>query len=95
VIVLAVLCGRTVSLPRKIFGPKRDELIGKYKIAGNEELRDPYRLYGIVRMVNFGLRRIDFLFGLGKRKLVGGVEIYLGETCCENGRCLELAQGYV
>lgn len=68
-IVLAVLSGKTLSLTRKISGPKMDELIGKFRIEGSEELRDPYRSYDIVRMVNLGLRGIDFRLGLGDELL--------------------------
>jgi hypothetical protein len=36
---------------RRVFGPKRDEVIGEWKKLHNEELRDLYSLPNIVRVV--------------------------------------------
>ena len=36
---------------RRVFGPKRDEVTGKWRKLHNEELRDLYSLPNIVRMV--------------------------------------------
>ena len=36
---------------RKVFGPKRDEVTGKWRKLHNEELNDLYSLPNIVRMV--------------------------------------------
>ena len=36
---------------RRVFGPKRDEVTGEWRKLHNEELRDPYTLPNIVRMV--------------------------------------------
>jgi hypothetical protein len=41
---------------RRIFGPKRDELTGKWRKLHNEELNDLYSLPNIVRVVK--LRRM-------------------------------------
>jgi hypothetical protein len=35
---------------RKIFGPKRDEMTGEWRILHNEELRDLYSLPSIIRI---------------------------------------------
>ena len=36
---------------RRVFGPKRDEVTGKWRKLHNEELRDLYSLAKIVRVV--------------------------------------------
>jgi len=36
---------------RRVFGPKRDEVIGEWRKLHNEELRDLYFLPNIARMV--------------------------------------------
>ena len=36
---------------RRVFGPKRDEVTGKWRKIHNEELRDLYSLPNIVRVV--------------------------------------------
>jgi len=38
-------------LPRRIFGPRRDEVKGKWRKLHNEELYDLYSLPNIVRMI--------------------------------------------
>jgi hypothetical protein len=37
---------------RKIFGPKREEIIGKWRRLHNEELYDPYSSPNIIRVNN-------------------------------------------
>jgi hypothetical protein len=36
---------------RRIFGPKRDEVIGEYRKLHNEELRDLYSSPNIIRVI--------------------------------------------
>jgi PAS domain-containing protein len=36
---------------RRIFGPKRDEVMGRWRKLHNEELRDLYSLPSIIRMI--------------------------------------------
>jgi hypothetical protein len=36
---------------RRIFGPKRDEIIGEWRKLHNEELRDLYSLPSIIRII--------------------------------------------
>jgi hypothetical protein len=38
-------------VPRRVFGPKRDEVTGEWRKLHNEELRDLYSLPNIVRVV--------------------------------------------
>jgi hypothetical protein len=35
---------------RRMFGPKRDEMMGEWRILHKEELRDLYSSSGIIRM---------------------------------------------
>jgi hypothetical protein len=37
---------------RRIFGPKRDEVMGVWRKLHNEELRDLYSLLSIIRIIN-------------------------------------------
>jgi hypothetical protein len=36
---------------RRIFGPKRDEATGEWRILHNEELNDPYLSPNIIRVI--------------------------------------------
>jgi hypothetical protein len=38
-------------VPRRVFGPKRDEVTGEWRKLHNEELNDMYSLINIVRLV--------------------------------------------
>jgi hypothetical protein len=38
-------------VPRRIFGPKRDEMTGEWRKLHNEELRDLYSLPSIIRII--------------------------------------------
>ena len=42
---------------RRVFGPKRDEVTGKWRKLHNEELSDLYSLPNIVRVVKSGRMR--------------------------------------
>jgi PAS domain-containing protein len=37
---------------RRIFGPKRDEVEGRWRKRHNEEVHDTYSLLSIIRMIN-------------------------------------------
>jgi len=50
---------------RRVFGPKRDEVTGEWRILHNEELRDLYSLPSIVRVVKS--RRACGAYGGGER----------------------------
>jgi hypothetical protein len=43
-------------VPRRIFGPKRDEVMGKWRKLHNEELHDLYSSRSIIRIIK--LRRM-------------------------------------
>jgi hypothetical protein len=43
-------------LLRRIFGPKRDALMGEWKKLHNKELSDLYSLPGIVRIIKLRMR---------------------------------------
>ena len=57
---------------RRVFGPKRDEVTGEWRILHNEELRDLYSLPSIVRVVK---SRRD---GRGMRRVWGRGEVCTG-----------------
>jgi uncharacterized membrane protein len=42
---------------RRVFGPKRDEVSGEWRKLYNVELRDPYSLPNIVRVVKSRIMR--------------------------------------
>jgi hypothetical protein len=45
-------------VPRRIFGPKRDEVTGEWRKPHNEELLDMYFLPSIIRIIKY--RRMDW-----------------------------------
>jgi PAS domain-containing protein len=54
---------------RRVFGPKRDEVIGKGRQLHNEELNDRYSLPNIVRVVKSGrMRWAGNVARMGKRE---------------------------
>ena len=59
---------------RRIFGPKRDEVAGEWRILHNEELRDLYFLPNIVRVVKSR-----------KMRWVGACGAYAGGERCAQG----------
>ena len=46
-----------IRVLRIVFGPKRDEVTGEWRKLHNEELRDPYSLPNIVRVVKSRIMR--------------------------------------
>jgi len=64
---------------RKIFGPKRDQVTGEWRILYNEELIDLYYLLNVVRVIKS--RRMRWV---GHVVLVGGeerrIQVFDGET---------------
>jgi hypothetical protein len=42
---------------RRIFGPKRDEMMGEWRKLHNEELRDLYSSPSIIRIIKLGRMR--------------------------------------
>src|SRR5215469_12774855 len=56
---------------RRVFGPKRDEVTGKWRKSHNEELRDLYSLPNIVRVVKS--RRMEMGGACGAYRGGGGV----------------------
>ena len=43
-------------MPRRIFGPKRDDVTGEWRKLHNEELKDLYSSPNIVRMIKSRMR---------------------------------------
>jgi len=59
---------------RRLCGPKRDEVTGKWRILHNEELRDLYSLPNIVRVVKSRrMRWAGHMARMGEGKGVHGV----------------------
>jgi hypothetical protein len=59
---------------RRVFGPKRDEVTGKLRKLHNEELRDPYSLPNIVRVVKYRrMRWVGHVVRMGEGRGVHGV----------------------
>jgi hypothetical protein len=53
---------------RRIFGPKRDEVTGKWRKLHNEELHDLYSSPSIIRIVNSGrMRLVGHVARIGRR----------------------------
>ena len=65
-------------VPRRIFGPKRDEVTGKWRKLHNEELNDLYSSPNIIRM--FKLRRMRWeghVARMGERR--GAYKVLVGK----------------
>ena len=58
---------------RRVFGPKRDEVIGKWRKLHNEGLRDLYSLPNIVRVVKWrGMRWAVHVGRMGRGEVCTG-----------------------
>jgi hypothetical protein len=53
---------------RRIFGPKRDEVMGGWKKLHNEELRDLYSLPNIIRIFKSRMRWVGHVVQMGEKK---------------------------
>jgi hypothetical protein len=56
---------RRLSVLRRLFGPKRDKVAGKWRKLHNEELRDLYSLPTIVQVVKMRRRGAGHVWGRG------------------------------
>ena len=57
---------------RRIFGPKRDEVIGEWRKLRNEELNDLYSLPNIVRVTKSRIRWAGHVAHMGKERRIRG-----------------------
>ena len=65
------LCENRV--PRRIFGPKRDEVTGEWGIIHNEEFNDLYYSPSFVRVIKSRMRWTRHVARMGERKYAYGV----------------------
>jgi hypothetical protein len=59
-----------VTVPRRIFGPKRDEVIGGWRKQHNEELHNMYSSPSIIIMIKS--RRMRHVAHVGEKRNSGG-----------------------
>jgi hypothetical protein len=53
---------------RRIFGPKRDEVMGEWRALYNEELRDLYSLPSIIRMIKSRRRWVGHIAQMEEKR---------------------------
>jgi len=62
------LCVFQNRLLRRIFGPKRDEVTGKWRKLHNEELTDLYSSTNIVRVIKSRMRWVGQVARMGEKR---------------------------
>jgi hypothetical protein len=55
-------------VPRRIFGPKRDEVTGEWRKLHNEELHDLYSSPSIIRIINARMRWAGHIARMGEKR---------------------------
>jgi len=56
---------------RRIFGPKRDEVTGEWRMLHNEELNDLYSSPNIVGVIKSRIRWARHVMSMGERRIQG------------------------